>query len=143
MDQPRLFKIIGMPILIALIIAGLINFMSSSADTYDVDYNSSEMEEIKESGEKFNQITQEADDKSSVKVTQDDYDKSGSIMRQGLDALNTVTQSYDLFASLFGNSLKNLGMGSYGRTAKIVFISLITTLIVLGIILTAVVRRRI
>jgi len=143
MDQPRLFKIIGTPILIALIIAGLVNFMSSGADTYDVEYNSSEMEEIKEAGRRFKGVTEDTSAQSNISAAQDDYDKMGTMHIKGLGALNTVTQSYSLFASLLDSSLENLGMGGFSRTVKSFFVALITTVFVLGILLVAILRRKI
>jgi len=143
MDQPRLFKIIGTPLLIALIIAGLMNFMSSGAETYNVDYNSSEMEELRKAGERFNTVTETVDNESEVSVEEDDYDKMGTTQVKGIGALNTVTQSYSLFASLLDSSLDSLGMGGFSRTVKSFFIALIGTVFVLGILLVVILRRRI
>lgn len=144
MDQPRTYKLIGMPILIALIISGFMMFLSSGSTQYEMDYNSSAMEKIKESGEQFKSVSSDVDSNlSSSTVTSDDFDKSGSILKQALDSLNTVTNSFSLFGDLFDASFENMGLGEYSRVIKTSLFALITLIIILGIITTAALRVRV
>lgn len=144
MDQPRLFKLIGMPILIALIISGLMLFLSAGTTEYEVDYNSSAMDDIKAAGEQFSGISNDVDGNlSDSTVTEDDFDKSGSIFKQALESFNTVGNSFSLFSTLLDNSLNDMGLGEYSRVLKTSLVILIITIITLGIFLTAYLRTRV
>ena len=125
----------------ALVISGLMLFLSSGADTYEVEYNSSALEDIKEAGEEFNSISTNVDSNvSDLQLDEGDYDKSGSLLSQGINSLKTIKNSYSMFNTLLDSSLENMKLGEFARLIKISLIALIVTVFTLGIILVAVVR---
>ena len=123
----RIYKIIGMGVLIALIVSGLLMFISSVADTYSLSYDDESMNDIIESGRQFNQIAEDVDlYNSTTTLKDDDFDKSGSLTKPALESWETVKNSFGLFFPLINNSIDNLNLGGFGRTLVISIMTLIT-----------------
>src|SRR6056297_2238186 len=143
MDQPRIYKIIGMPILIALIISGFMIFLGSGTDTYGQNYDEESFEEIKNASQSFSSVTTDIENSSNPQIKDEDFDKSGSLLFQGYQAANKVKDSFSLFNNLLDSSIDNMGLGSYTQTIKILSLSLIATVIGLGIVLLILLKVRV
>lgn len=127
MSEPRLYKIIAVPLLISLIIGGIMLFLSSATSDYDTDtYNDSVMQELKDSGEEFNSIIGEYDsDVTTLSSEEAEQDKEGNLISQIWSSTKILTKSYSLFEKMIDTALQNIGIGGYARQIKIVAVALI------------------
>jgi|SRR6056297_650564 len=140
----RTYKIIGMGVLIALIVSGLLTFISSGADTYGLSYEDDTMEEIVNTGQQFNQISEDVDlYNSNTTLSDDDFDKSGSLTKQALESWDSVKNSFTLFFVLINNSVNSLNLGGFGRVLVISIMGLITISLILGLGLYAWLKVRV
>ena len=145
MAQPQLYKIIGIPILISLIITGLILFLSSASTKYDLEgYDNTTLNEIKASGEAFDNVVDNFDaETTDLSSNEAEADKEGNIISQVISAFKTVSGSYTLYDSLLDSSLDKMHLGPYSGVIKGTLVSLIVLVLVLGIGMTIYLRTNV
>jgi len=143
MAELRLFKIMSGPLLAALMVVGLLLYFNSIVDEYSLsNINSTELEKFEQTAQSFQSVSEGFENESNPEVSSGDED--ASFFAQGLGALQTVRNSYDLFGDLIDSALQNLPISDgFNNTLKIVLLALVTIVITLGIIAVVVTRMRV
>lgn len=137
----QLSKFLIALILIGVIATGFGVFMAGLSAEYGVSYDNATIEVYNELGE-LNNLTEEMDEKSESSTPKED-DVLGGFFADAYRVLIIGKQSTTTIQAMTDASLENAnaGTGTFPKVLKTAIISIIIILIVIGVIVSAMVKR--
>lgn len=127
-------------VLSSFIVVSMTLFMSSVSTTYVVDYNTSDYEtynklsEINIQAEEVKNKQEEITEKSGA------LDVLGDYFSKGYQAMKLTSSSIDTIDSMADQAIDTADLGASGENLKITIMTIVIILIILGVILSAIVK---
>lgn len=126
----------------SLVITILAVFMGSLNTHYaPVDYNSTRLAVYNEL-QNLTEITENIKDEA-LSIEQDSgiLDVIGGYFSSGYQALTLTARSLDVFGDMFSQSIDDLNLGTTGTLLKTTFMAIIIILLIIGVLVSAIVKR--
>lgn len=133
--------IIGL-ILIGVVVTGLAVFMSGLQAEYGVSYDNSTMDAYQNLDEIYN-ITEDVKDASEDQDVKETSDILGGFFSQAYKTMRITWKSISTFNKMTDASFENANVGNntFSRTLRLAIISIVIIAIIIGVIVSAMVKR--
>ena len=133
--------IIGL-ILSSLVIT-LLGLFIGSLNTYYApgDYNATKIEAYNKLNELSANTQQIQNQTLAIKEKTGVLDVIGGYFSDGYQALRLTINSYDTFGSMFNQALIDMRLGASGEYIRIALITIVLIIIIIGVIISAIVKR--
>lgn len=147
MGDPKFSTFIVALIFVSAVAAIFALLMSEMMTNYDVTYTGNEsLSVMNKLGELNKSITEYKDNTigavdENKNILEKIQDLTGAVFMSGINTVKTVFSSFDIFNSMATEGLNRMGLGITEDIIRTAIISSILVIIVLGIILSAIVKR--
>lgn len=132
-DKMRLFKIIGIPVVMSIVLVGIMLTFSSLASNYGVDYDNTSMQNIVNTSQDFENTAQEVKEEDDNRFSSVTDDIEGSILNQALKSLDVVKKSISSFGKIIAETVGMAGIGNSSFSNFL--IGSLTSLVLIAIII--------
>ncbi len=140
----RLYKIIGIPVVMSIIVVGIMLTFSSLASNYGVDYDNTSMQNIVNTSQEFENTAEEVKQKDDTRFSSVTDDIEGSIFNQALKSLDVVKKSISSFGKIIAETIGMAGIGNSNFSNFLIgsLTSLVLIAVIIGIFTTALFKVR-
>jgi hypothetical protein len=132
--------IIGM-IVASLAVVFFSLFMSSLSSAYTINYNNSSLETYNKLDELANHTKAIQESSENLKQNSNLLDVLNGFFNDAYKTLLVTKQSFNTWETLASDGIDSLNLGASGRYLKVAITSIVIILIIIGVLISAIVKK--
>ena len=114
--------------------------MGKLSTEYTIDYNESDLESYEQLNE-INVLVEEIDEGTDIEEETGVIDKIGSYFTDAYNVLKLTKKSYDTFDTMKDEAIDDANLGQTGAFLRIMIGAIILIMIVIGVLLSAILKK--